>query len=65
MPTFHCPTCGTSFTTPTNDEAPWRPFCSRRCKMVDLGKWFDGTYRISEPITPSEPDDPEAHSPDA
>lgn len=27
------------------------PFCSKRCKLVDLGAWLDGTYRIAgEPI---------------
>jgi hypothetical protein len=26
------------------------PFCSRRCKLVDLGKWFDGGYRISRQV---------------
>lgn len=26
------------------------PFCSRRCKLIDLGKWFDGEHRISIPI---------------
>ena len=32
------------------------PFCSTRCKLVDLGAWLDGTYRIAgEPI--AEPDD--------
>lgn len=26
------------------------PFCSRRCRMVDLGQWFTGTYRVERPI---------------
>jgi len=26
------------------------PFCSRRCKLIDLGKWFDGEHCISIPI---------------
>jgi endogenous inhibitor of DNA gyrase (YacG/DUF329 family) len=25
------------------------PFCSPACKVVDLGRWFDGTYRIPPP----------------
>ncbi|MFH1148310.1 MAG: DNA gyrase inhibitor YacG [Pseudomonadota bacterium] len=25
---------------------PFRPFCSDRCKLLDLGKWFDEDYRI-------------------
>jgi len=27
-------------------EAPWAPFCSQRCKDVDLGRWLQGNYRI-------------------
>ena len=26
------------------------PFCSQRCKMIDLGKWFGGEHMISEPL---------------
>lgn len=26
------------------------PFCSKRCKLVDLGKWFGGEYAVSEPL---------------
>jgi uncharacterized protein len=33
-------------------EAKWRPFCSERCKLQDLARWADGTYRIA-----AEPDD--------
>jgi endogenous inhibitor of DNA gyrase (YacG/DUF329 family) len=25
------------------------PFCSKRCRFVDLGRWLDGKYRISRP----------------
>jgi hypothetical protein len=24
----------------------WRPFCSERCKLVDLGRWLNGEYRV-------------------
>ncbi|OCC15467.1 DNA gyrase inhibitor [Dissulfuribacter thermophilus] len=27
-------------------QNPYRPFCSKRCKMVDLGAWFKEDYRI-------------------
>ena len=30
------------------------PFCSRRCKLVDLGEWFDGERRISIPLEEEE-----------
>lgn len=35
-----CPICGKS------PEAEFRPFCSRRCKDVDLSRWFGESYRI-------------------
>jgi endogenous inhibitor of DNA gyrase (YacG/DUF329 family) len=39
----------------------WRPFCSERCKLVDLGRWLKGDYRIPgpaiEPTTPSDDED--------
>jgi Uncharacterized protein conserved in bacteria len=44
-----CPTCkkvGGWF------AAPYGPFCSKRCKMVDLGKWFGEENAISEPLRP-------------
>jgi len=28
-------------------EAAWRPFCSERCKLLDLSHWVDGDYRIA------------------
>ena len=58
MPTFECPTCKQAFEVQRNEDAPHRPFCSRRCKLVDLGRWLDGTYAISEPVSPEEPDQP-------
>ena len=27
-------------------EDAWRPFCSERCKMADLGRWLSGDYRV-------------------
>ncbi len=37
----------------------WRPFCSERCKLLDLARWVDGTYRVpGEPIeAPDEGDE--------
>ncbi|HEX9809622.1 MAG TPA: DNA gyrase inhibitor YacG [Alphaproteobacteria bacterium] len=35
-----CPTCG----KPATREH--RPFCSRRCADIDLGRWFRGDYRV-------------------
>jgi uncharacterized protein len=38
-----CPICKNKTTW---EENPWRPFCSERCKLVDLGKWVSEDYRI-------------------
>jgi hypothetical protein len=39
-----CPQCsGESLWSPEN---PWRPFCSERCKQIDLGAWASDAYRI-------------------
>jgi len=39
-----CPTCK----QPVAERAlnPGFPFCSERCRLLDLGRWFDGQYRI-------------------
>ncbi|MFM8386551.1 MAG: DNA gyrase inhibitor YacG [Planctomycetia bacterium] len=37
-----CPSCGAA----TAADAPQRPFCSVRCRWVDLGRWLDGSYRV-------------------
>ena len=29
----------------------WRPFCSKRCKLLDLGDWVDGKYRVPDEDT--------------
>jgi len=39
----HCPRCGKNTQLEGN---PYRPFCSRRCKLIDLGKWVDEEYII-------------------
>jgi endogenous inhibitor of DNA gyrase (YacG/DUF329 family) len=39
-----CPQCGKSVEwTPA---AKWRPFCSERCKLIDLGAWASDRYRL-------------------
>lgn len=46
MPTFvKCPICHTGTAWTGN---PHRPFCSERCRFVDLGAWADGKYRIAD-----------------
>jgi hypothetical protein len=38
-----CPTCRKETAWETN---PHRPFCSERCRLIDLGAWTEGRYRI-------------------
>lgn len=33
------------------------PFCSDRCRTIDLGRWLDGAYQISVKPNPGEEDD--------
>ena len=41
-----CPTCKKLATYDINN--PFRPFCSQRCKMIDLGDWANENYRIPD-----------------
>ncbi|HUO82870.1 MAG TPA: DNA gyrase inhibitor YacG [Gammaproteobacteria bacterium] len=36
--TVSCPTCGRP--VEWSGASPWRPFCSERCRLIDLGAWF-------------------------
>lgn len=44
-------------------DNPWRPFCSERCKLIDLGEWVEGERRIpgDEPAPPADDEDAEIH----
>lgn len=37
----------------------FRPFCSERCKLIDLHNWLSGRYRVSTPVTGQEAVEPE------
>ena len=41
-----CPTCKNS----VRSSDPDFPFCSERCRLIDLGKWASGQYVISSPL---------------
>jgi hypothetical protein len=44
-------------------DAAWRPFCSERCKLQDLARWADGSYRVAgDPL--SDRDDDGSEKPD-
>ena len=52
-----CAICGASLAKNAVTESVLYPFCSRRCKLVDLGRWVDGEYRIDEPLRPDHLDE--------
>lgn len=58
-PTVRCPIC--SKDVPWTPESEWRPFCSERCKKIDLGAWANEEYRV--PVA-EQNDEPGAGLPD-
>ena len=54
-----CPQCGDdALWAPEN---PWRPFCSERCRKIDLGAWANEEYRV--PVAEQRDDAPDAAPP--
>lgn len=47
-----CPICRKPVPAPAEGEPHWFPFCSERCRQVDLLRWSQGKYAIVEPLTP-------------
>lgn len=47
---LRCPTCRAVVTEKDENY----PFCSDRCRVIDLGKWASGSYRISSPVLDPE-----------
>jgi endogenous inhibitor of DNA gyrase (YacG/DUF329 family) len=62
-PIVACPTCGKPVEwTP---QSAWRPFCSERCKILDLGAWASEKYRVpivedKDELESGEPSEPPA-----
>ena len=50
---LRCPTCKKAVVA----NHPEFPFCSDRCRLIDLGKWASGAYVISSPLNDPENDD--------
>ncbi|HET6179734.1 MAG TPA: DNA gyrase inhibitor YacG [Candidatus Sulfotelmatobacter sp.] len=47
---LHCPICKKV----VKNTGPDFPFCSDRCRLIDLGKWASGAYVISSPVTDAD-----------
>lgn len=56
MATVNCPTCGAK--VEWTEANKYRPFCSERCKQIDLGAWAEEKYVIPGKA-PEEPLDPD------
>lgn len=48
---MRCPICKKETTWEGN---PVRPFCSERCKWIDLDNWLSGRYRVTRPLGPED-----------
>jgi endogenous inhibitor of DNA gyrase (YacG/DUF329 family) len=49
----NCPRCGAA--VEWKPENRYRPFCSERCKLIDLGAWATESYRV--PVEPQDDED--------
>ena len=52
---MNCPICKKRL-EPSDPEVP---FCSERCRVLDLGNWADGSYRLAVPLPDAEESAPE------
>ncbi len=57
---MRCPTCKKSVSDDPPVPALAWPFCSERCKLIDLGRWLDGKYQI--PVDEHDADETDAES---
>ena len=57
-PKVRCPQCATLVEYRTDN--PFRPFCSERCKLIDLGAWAEGRYAIPSENPPAGDGEDEA-----
>ena len=51
-----CPICNRQLALDAASSSKLFPFCSERCRQVDLFRWADGKYAIVEPLDPSKID---------
>jgi endogenous inhibitor of DNA gyrase (YacG/DUF329 family) len=56
-----CPTCKKK--AHYHPDKPHRPFCSERCRLIDLGEWADEGHRILGQPSPPDYNDPESEAP--
>jgi hypothetical protein len=52
-----CPTCQRE--SVWSQDNPWRPFCTERCRLVDLGQWLNEGHAIPGEPLPADDDSSE------
>lgn len=60
----HCPVCNVRVhlrATAEHAATPAAPFCSDRCKKIDLGRWLDEAYSVPDTPKDNEDDDGESY----
>lgn len=50
----NCPICGKATADTDSPEARYRPFCSKRCADIDLGRWLKESYRVPTDEGPAD-----------
>jgi len=48
---FRCPMCRALL---AHINVPTFPFCSERCRLLDLSNWVDGKYTVTRPVDPTD-----------
>jgi len=59
----HCPICGRSMRGNGPESWPEKPFCSPRCRLIDLGRWLGEGYRLPAESRDIDPEDTDAAPP--
>ncbi len=54
-----CPNCHIE----VSRDNPFLPFCSKRCRLLDLGRWLDGNYQIAGEKVDEKQESPEEQEP--
>ncbi len=56
MSKIRCPICRKTF---ESDESPTKPFCSPRCRQIDLGRWLGEEYAMPANLEDESPEEPD------
>lgn len=57
MKTSFCPICAKPIHDSAATAEEFFPFCSERCRQIDLYRWGEGRYAIVEPVSPDQLDE--------